>query len=82
MPEEINLNLDNEFLLIEIPVDFYAMLRETDVTDDSIRSIPLEWRMKTRQAFQTLFERNYKVIDFCKTQKDERVRDFYILKKA
>jgi predicted GNAT superfamily acetyltransferase len=79
--EEINLNLDNEFLLIEIPVDFYTMLKETDVTDDRVRSIPLEWRMKTRQAFQALFERNYKIIDFRKIEKDEQVRDFYIMKK-
>lgn len=80
--EEVNLKLDNEFLLVEIPVDFYTMLRETDVTDDRVRSIPLEWRMKTRQVFQALIERDYKIIDFCKIQKNEQVRDFYILKKA
>jgi predicted GNAT superfamily acetyltransferase len=79
---EINLDLDNEFLLIEIPVDFYTMLRETDVTDDRVRRIPLEWRMKTRQVFQALFERNFKIVDFRKIVKNEQVRDFYILKKA
>jgi len=79
--DEINLNLDNEFLLIEIPVDFYHVLEETNVEDDRVRDIPLEWRMKTRQAFKALFERNYKIIDFRKVEKDELVRDFYILKK-
>ncbi len=79
--DEINLNLDNEFLLIEIPVDFYHMLEETNVEDVGVRSIPFEWRMQTRQAFKALFERDYKIIDFCKVEKDELVRDFYILKK-
>ena len=79
--EEINLNLDNEFLLVEIPVDFYTMLKETDVVDDRVRSIPLEWRMKTRQAFQTLFDRNFRIVDFKKMKKGNQVRDFYILKK-
>jgi len=77
----INLNLNNEFLLIEIPVDFYTMLKETDVADDRVRSIPLEWRMKTRQAFQTLFDRNFRIVDFKKMEKGNQVRVFYILKK-
>jgi len=79
--KEINIDLDREFLLIEIPVDFYTMLRETDVEENKIRSIPFDWRMKTRQAFQTLFEKNYRVIDFRKIEKEGQVRDFYILKK-
>jgi predicted GNAT superfamily acetyltransferase len=79
--EEINLDLDNEFLLIEIPVDFYTMLKETDVADDRVRSIPLEWRMKTRQAFQTLFKKNFRIVDFKKVGKGNQARDFYILKK-
>jgi predicted GNAT superfamily acetyltransferase len=79
--KEINTDLDLEFLLIEIPVDFYMMLRETDVEENRIRSIPLDWRMKTRQAFKTLFERNYRIIDFRMIEKERQVRDFYILKK-
>ncbi len=79
--KEIDIDLDGEFLLIEIPVDFYMMIRETDVGEDRIRSIPLDWRMKTRQTFQVLFERNYKIIDFRRNEKDRQVRDFYVLKK-
>jgi predicted GNAT superfamily acetyltransferase len=79
--KEIDLELDDEFLLIEIPVDFYSMLRETDIEEDRIRRIPFDWRMKTRQAFQALFERNYRIIDFRKIEKEEQVKDFYILKK-
>jgi len=79
--KDLNLDLDQEFLLVEIPVDFYRVLRETDVKDSRVRSIPLEWRMKTRQVFKTLFERKYKIIDFRLVKKDKNKRDFYILKK-
>ena len=79
--QEIDVDLDGEFLLIEIPVDFYTMLKETDVDENRVRNISLDWRMKTRQAFQVLFERNYKIIDFRRIEKDRQVRDFYILKK-
>ncbi len=79
--KDLNLDLDHEFLLVEIPVDFYRMLRETDVVESKIRSIPLEWRMKTRQVFKTLFERKYKIIDFKLVKKDKSKRDFYILKR-
>lgn len=79
--KEINLELDKEFLLVEIPLDFYRMLRETDVTDVEIRNIPLEWRLRTREAFETLFKRKYKVIDFRYIEKNNRKRDFYVLKR-
>lgn len=79
--KDLNLDLDHEFLLVEIPVDFYRMLRETDVAESKVRSIPLEWRMKTRQVFKTLFSRKYKIVDFRFVKKDERKRDFYILKR-
>ena len=79
--KEINLSLDQDFLLVEIPFDFYKMLRETDVEDRRMREIPLEWRMKTRQVFQSLFQRGYKVIDFKHIERYDRKRDFYILKR-
>jgi predicted GNAT superfamily acetyltransferase len=79
--KDLNLDLDDEFLLVEIPVDFYRMLRETDVAEDKVRSIPVEWRMKTRQVFKTLFNREYSIIDFRFVKKDKSKRDFYILKR-
>ncbi|MDH4219774.1 MAG: hypothetical protein OEY18_05840 [Candidatus Aminicenantes bacterium] len=78
---DINPDLDQENILIEIPFDFYKMLRETDVPDESVRNIPLEWRMKTRKVFQKLFMREYKVIDFRIFRGDDRKRDFYVLKR-
>lgn len=74
-------DLDHEFLLIRIPRDFYLMLRETDRADPAIRKIPVEWRMKTREAFQRLLQRGYKIVDFVGF-KDRTRKNFYVLKKA
>lgn len=74
-----DLSLDNEFLLVEIPFDFYSMLLETDVPDKQVREIPVVWRFKTREVFQDLFCRGYSILDFRYIQKDERKRDFYVL---
>lgn len=79
--KDLNFDLGHEFLLVEIPVDFYLMLQETDVAENKVRSIPLDWRMKTRQVFKTLFEKKYKIIDFRLMKKDKLKRDFYILKR-
>ncbi len=69
-----------EFLFVPIPRDFYLMLRETDVEDGSVRRIPLDWRLQTRQVFQALFERGYRVVDFIKTAGEPRV-NFYVFRK-
>jgi predicted GNAT superfamily acetyltransferase len=78
---DIHTDLSQEFVLIEIPFDFYKMLKETDVSDGKVRAVPVEWRLKTREAFQKLFQQKYKVIDFRIYQGDDRTRDFYVLKK-
>lgn len=70
-----------KFLLVEIPYDFYRMIRETDVSDEKIRHIPLDWRMRTRKAFKKLFKTGYRVEDFrCKVM-NRRYRNFYVLAK-
>jgi predicted GNAT superfamily acetyltransferase len=74
-------DLRQEFLLVEIPVDFYKMLKETDVPDERVRAVPIEWRMRTREVFQKLFQREYRVIDFRMSRGGDRIRDFYVLKK-
>ena len=79
--KSIDLSLENEILLVEIPLDIYLILNETDVKDINVRKIPLEWREKTREIFQTLFDRNYSVFDFRHIEKNNRKRNFYILKK-
>jgi predicted GNAT superfamily acetyltransferase len=72
---------DREYALVEIPFDFYKMLKETDVADPNVRKIPLDWRLATREAFQNLFENKYKVVDFRIHRSEDRKRDFYIFKK-
>ncbi len=79
--KKIKSDFNQEFLLVEIPYDFYLMLQETDVPETRIRRIPLNWRLKTRQAFQSLFQRGYTIIDFRRMEKQERKRHFYVLKK-
>lgn len=79
--KDLNCGLENELLFIEIPYDFYTMVRATDVPDETIRRIPLDWRLKTRKAFLTLLERGYKIIDFLSVEHEKRIRDFYVLKR-
>ena len=68
-----------EFVLVEIPVDFYRMQQETDVVDPEVRSIPVEWRRRTRQAFHVLLAQGYRVVDFRYLKQPGRLRDFYVL---
>lgn len=81
IPIDLNMKIDTDVVLLEIPYDFYTILRETDVTDKAIRNLPIEWREKTRVAFLGLFDRGYKVVDFYPFKWEGRKRDFYILKK-
>jgi len=74
-----NLDLDNDLLLIEVPFDFYTILQETNVPDESVRQIPREWRMETRKAFQELLGRGYRVLDFNCLKTEGRIRDFYVM---
>jgi predicted GNAT superfamily acetyltransferase len=75
---EVRSALDQDLLLVEIPADFYLMLQETDVEDENVRRIPVDWRIKTRQVFQTLLGEGYEVSDFCLTKTTPR-RCFYVL---
>ena len=79
--EELRLDHRAEVLTVDVPLDFCRMLRETDVQDERVRNIPLEWRFRTRQAFQNLLGGGYRIIDFClRTGREQR--SFYVLKKA
>lgn len=78
---KVRLGLDRKIVLLEIPADFYLMLKETNVDNERIRNIPLDWRIKTREVFQTLLERKYRVIDFRISKGQDRNRGFYVLKR-
>ncbi len=77
--KEVNLEARPEALFVRIPVDYYLMLRQTDVTDPGIHRIPLDWRMSTRNAFQTYLGRGYRVVDFQKFWGPPPIF-FYVLK--
>ncbi|HSA95117.1 MAG TPA: hypothetical protein VLJ16_03645 [Acidobacteriota bacterium] len=68
-------------LLVRIPRDFYLMLQETDIADNDVRKIPVDWRMATRLVFLALFGRGYKVIDFLKAD-DRLAASHYVLTRA
>jgi predicted GNAT superfamily acetyltransferase len=68
-------------LLVQIPVDFYLMLQETDVADPDVRRIPVEWRLQTRHAFRTLFARGYRVTDFL-SKEGNPPANYYLLRKG
>jgi predicted GNAT superfamily acetyltransferase len=72
---------EGDALLVRVPLDFYRLLRETDVPDPEVRRIPVDWRMATREVFRSLFARGYKVVDFRKA--DGRVpANHYVLAGA
>ncbi len=83
---EVALDLDTETeaetVLIEIPFDYYTLLQETDVTDTEVREIPVRWRRLTREAFHSLFQAGYTVVDFVCIDEGSRKRDFYVLGKS
>jgi predicted GNAT superfamily acetyltransferase len=74
--EELTTTDDHpKMLLVEIPSDFQTLRAK-----DSI--LALDWRMKTRICFQTLFQSGYLVTDFIHLEKagEERFgRSFYVL---
>lgn len=70
-----------EFALVRIPRDFYDLLRETDVDDPNIRRIPVDWRLRTREAFRALFERGFRIVDFRRIQRPES-ESYYLLRRS
>ncbi len=75
-----DIDVAGDPLLVRIPLDFYRMLQETDVADEDVRRIPVDWRLATREVFQGLFARGYRVIDFRKA--DGRVSaNHYVLSR-
>jgi len=70
-----------EFALVRIPRDFCVLLRETDVDDPGVRRIPVDWRLRTREAFQDLFERGFKVVDFRQVQRPDS-ENYYVLRRS
>lgn len=79
--EGLDLGPEADVCLVRIPADFYEMLRATDVADERIRRIPLDWRLGSRTAFQTLFGRGLRIFDFLTSGENPR-RNYYVLKRV
>ncbi len=75
-----SLDLEDEYLLVPVPADFYLMLNLTDVKNPEIRRIPVDWRLLTRKVFLHYFQRGYRVVDFLKSETGQK-RCFYLLKR-
>jgi predicted GNAT superfamily acetyltransferase len=69
-PRAAALDLDAPRLLVEIPGGFSAMQARNP-------SLALEWRMTTRQVFQTYFGRGYEAVDFAVSP--DRSRGHFVL---
>jgi len=78
--QEIKPDGGREVVLVRIPRDFTAMLRETDVDDPDVRRIPIAWRAHTRTVFQDLSAKGYRVADFGLAGRP-RPSPFYILRR-
>lgn len=76
-----DLNMTGDPLLVRIPLDFYRMLQETDVGDPEVRRIPVDWRLATREVFQGLFARGYRVIDFLRAE-GRASANYYVLSRS
>lgn len=69
---DIFLARDDRRLTLEIPMGFTDMQREAP-------ALALEWRMQTREIFETYFKRGYRVVDFYLDRPHHRGR--YLLAK-
>jgi len=79
--KEINPSPAFSPVLVRIPVDFYRMLRETDVSLPEIRQIPVDWRLKTRELFLALLNQGYHPVDFIARRQEKETEAYYLLIK-
>ncbi|MBN1273127.1 MAG: hypothetical protein JXB26_12730 [Candidatus Aminicenantes bacterium] len=79
IPVEMDLRAAGDRIFVEIPLDFYRMLEETDVEDKKVRRIPLDWRASSRKVFMFLFDRGYQIVDFIRANLEGRKRNLYVL---
>lgn len=78
--KRVRLDLSEDQMLVEVPVDFYQLLRATADGPDKIRNIPVDWRLKSREVFLKYFQQGYKVVDFLKVRSGQPAA-YYLLEK-
>ncbi len=72
---DIFLALDERRLVLEIPMGFTDMQREAP-------ALALEWRLQTREIFETYFRKGYRVVDFHLDRPHDRGRYLLVKKEA
>lgn len=75
LPGEEITQVESEYCLIEIPVNYMAVVE----SDPPIGEI---WREQTREAFLTMLSSGYTVRDFCRLDVEGLNRAFYLLQKS
>jgi predicted GNAT superfamily acetyltransferase len=74
-PGALVLDIDAEMIAVEIPADYQAIkAAEPDLA--------LEWRLATRQVFETYFRAGYVIDDFVSDRVLGLRRSFYVLRNA
>jgi len=67
-----DLEAEEETVRVETPVNVQAMRREN-------LPLAIEWRLKTREIFETYFGRGYVAVDFTREGRGEASRNLYTL---
>jgi len=73
--DDVILDRSEDFLFLEIPSEMQHL-------KNALPTAPLEWRLKTREAFLHYFSRGYIVYSFLTFRDWEPRRSFYVLKKV
>ena len=68
----VNLDAAGPVLRVEIPTDIQAV-KQVDMP------LAIDWRLKTREIFETYFERGYRVVDLIRAGEDRERRNYYVL---
>ena len=71
----VDLDAAGSVLRVEIPADIQAV-KQVDMAR------AMEWRLKTRQIFETYFERGYQTVDLVRVEEEKARRNYYVLKAA
>jgi predicted GNAT superfamily acetyltransferase len=67
-----DLKSEDKAVRVEVPVDIQAM-RKADV------ALAIDWRIKTREIFETYFRRGYVAVDFAREEHGSVQRNLYTL---
>jgi predicted GNAT superfamily acetyltransferase len=70
-PAELRVETSGSFALLEIPLEYPAMVERDE-------ALAREWRRQTRELFQYLFQEGFIVTDFLRETYEGRDRAFYL----